>query len=81
MGLEREMATFRRELPLLLQNEENEGKYVLVHGDQVDSVWPTREQALTAGYDRFGLDVFMVKAITEHEKVYTISRNVTPCHS
>ena len=81
MALEREMGTFRRELPRLLQDETNQGKYVLIHGEQVDSVWPTRAEALKAGYDRFGLGVFMVKEITQHEKVYSISRNVTPCHS
>jgi hypothetical protein len=79
VALEREMETFRRELPKLLQTESNHDKFVLIHDDKVDSVWDTVEEALDAGYERFGLGVFLVKTITEHEKPVYFSRNLTRC--
>ncbi len=79
MALEREMDTFRRELPNLLRSENNRDKFVLIHDDKVDSVWDTVEEGLDAGYERFGLDVFLVKKITEHEKPIYFSRNLTRC--
>lgn len=74
---ERELATFRRELPCLLRDENNRGKYALIYGDRVDSIWDTVEQAVEAGYDRFGFEQFMVKEITEHEKPLYFSRNLS----
>lgn len=77
--LERETATFRRELPALLNDAKKRGKYALVIGDRVDSVWPTVDDALAAGYARFGLDPFLVKEIVEHEKPLYFSRNLKQC--
>jgi hypothetical protein len=79
--LERELEAFGKQLPELLKDEGKRGKYALVHGDDIDSVWPTIEDALQAGYDRFGLDVFLVKEITEREKPQYFSRNVKRCPS
>jgi hypothetical protein len=81
MALEQELETFRRELPQLLLQSENRGKYALIHGDKVDSVWATMDEALNAGYERFGLEPFLVKEITDDEKPRYFSRNVTRCHS
>ncbi|HKI33392.1 MAG TPA: hypothetical protein VKA46_16175 [Gemmataceae bacterium] len=79
MALEQELATFRQELPALLAMPENQGKYALVFRDKVDSIWPTVDEGLTAGYDRFGLDPFLVKRITAHETPLYCSRNPTRC--
>lgn len=79
MALERELETFRRELPRLLA-EGGQGAFALIAGDSVDSTWPSREEALQAGYDRFGLGPFLVKEVTEHERPIYFSRNVKPCH-
>jgi hypothetical protein len=79
MALEQELATFQRELPRLL-NEGKEGRFALVHGDTVDSDWETRERALEAGYDRFGLEPFMIREITEHEQPKVFSRAAKRCH-
>jgi hypothetical protein len=81
VALERELETFRKELPGLLLVEGNRGKFALVHGDRVDSAWATVDEALAAGYDRFGLEPFLVKLITEHEQPRYFSRNVPPCRS
>ena len=42
-------------------------------------VWDTVEEALDAGYSRFGLDVFLAQKITDHEKPVYFSRNLTRC--
>jgi hypothetical protein len=79
MALEQEMQTFRRELPHLLRTQSNHDKFVLIHGDLVDSVWDTVEEGLDAGYERFGLDIFLVQKITEHEEPVYFSRNLSRC--
>jgi hypothetical protein len=79
MALETLLEIFERELPRLLQVPRNHGKHALIHGDQVDSLWLNADEALAAGYDRFGLDAFLIKEITEHEQPRYCSRNVTPC--
>lgn len=76
MALEKELETFQRELPNLLANPDYHEKYALVFGDKVEGVWPTREEALAAGYDLFNVKPFLVKLITEHEKPRYVSRNV-----
>ena len=53
MALEREKSTFDRELPALLQNPDNVGKFALLHGDRVDSVWPTLGESLGSGVRAF----------------------------
>lgn len=65
--MERKLQVFRRALPMLLQGG-LQGKYALIHGDAVDSFWDTVDAALTAGYERFGLEPFLVQHITEREK-------------
>jgi hypothetical protein len=79
VALEQELEVFANQLPQLLKDEQKRGKYALVHGDKVDSVWPTVDEALQAGYDRFGLEVFLVKEITDNEKPQFFSRNVNRC--
>lgn len=76
MALEAELDTFRRELPGLLASPENRGKYALVHGDAVAGLFPTFDDALSAGYDRFGLVPFMVKELTDIEHPGYVSRNI-----
>jgi hypothetical protein len=66
--LDKELGTFRRELPALLADPTNRGLFALVHGDEVAGLYPTFEAGLSAGYDRFGLDRFMVKEVTDHEE-------------
>jgi hypothetical protein len=72
-----ELETYRRELPNLLGHE---GKFVLIQGDRVESVHDTEEDALRAGYDRFGLAPFFVKEIRAVEKPVFIplNRRATP---
>lgn len=80
MALEQEWQTFQRELPHLLLDPANRGKFALIKGDKVDSVWPTADEGLTAGYNRFGLEPFMVQEINDHPEPRYFSHSVMPCH-
>lgn len=75
MSLEREMETYTRELPRLI-GEGHAGKYALIRGDGVDSLWPSEDAAVGAGYERFGLEAFLVKEVAEHERPLYFSRRV-----
>jgi hypothetical protein len=80
MELDRELETFQKELPRLLKDYA--GKYALVFGDRVDSIWDTEEEALDAGDDRFGLAPYLVKRILKEEPVLkTTIPIVTRCPS
>ena len=75
MALERELETYRNKLP---EMKEREGKFVLIHGEEVADFFTTYEDAIKAGYQRYGLEAFMVKQVHATEPVFFISRNVVP---
>jgi hypothetical protein len=77
--LERELATYRRELDTL---KTQSGKYVLISGDDVLGTWVAYEDALQEGYRMCGLERrFMVKKIDPYQRPAFISRMVPPaCH-
>jgi hypothetical protein len=58
--LERELETYKKALPTLLDKQ---GKYVLIKGDAVAGVWGTYEDAIQEGYRLFKLEPFLVKQI------------------
>lgn len=66
MVLDRELETFRRELPELLKC--HEGEFVLIQGDRVDSFWPTEDDAVVVGDERFTPAPFLVKKIQKEER-------------
>lgn len=77
MALKRELETYLRERPRLLA-EGQLGRFVVIHGDEVLGTFDTLEQALTAGYERYGLDEpFMAREVAETDKPLHFSRNVT----
>ena len=51
-GLDKEMATYRREFPQLLGDE---GRFVVIRGEQIAGTWATYEDALQSGYEHSGL--------------------------
>ena len=75
MALETELATYQQKLPEL---KADEGKYVLIHGDEVAGVFTSAEDAITIGYEKFGLNPFLVKQIHLIELGQFISRLVEP---
>ncbi len=79
MALEKELETYNAKLPEL---KEQEGKYVLIQGDQVVDTFTSYEDAMKQGYTKFGLEKrFLVKQIRSIEQVQFISRLVVPCHT
>ncbi|HZF12840.1 MAG TPA: hypothetical protein VFE33_28970 [Thermoanaerobaculia bacterium] len=77
MALEQELETYRNHLQTL--KAEHEGKYVLIHGDQVVDVFSSYDDAIKAGYSKFGLNPFLVKQIHAIEQAQFVSRFVDPC--
>jgi hypothetical protein len=75
MALEREMKTYHEKLPELAADE---GKFALIRGDELAGVFSSLEDALKAGYQKFGLEPFLVKQIHAIEQVQFISRLVEP---
>ena len=73
--LEKELQTYWAKLP---EWTAEEGKYVLIKGDDVIGLFTAYEDAIKAGYDRFHLEPFLVKQIHAIEKVHFISRLVHP---
>lgn len=57
------------------------GKYVLIHGSDVVDILAAYEDALKQGYERFGLDNFMVRKIESPETVHHFTRDIDPCHT
>ncbi len=77
MLLDTEMATYRRLKPELLADPAKRGQFVLIKGEELLGLFPTREEALLAGEERFLFEAYMVKQIVEVEPVYYFSRNLT----
>jgi hypothetical protein len=59
---------YRREVARLLA-EGNEGKHVLIKGEEIIGIWDTFEEAMGAGYERFLGQPFLVQQIQERERV------------
>jgi hypothetical protein len=76
MALERELETYRNKLPEL--KGENEGRFVLIKGDEVIDVFSSYDDALKAGYTKLGLEPFLVKKIEAVEQAQFISRFTDP---
>jgi hypothetical protein len=73
MALETELATYQKKLPELLAHE---GKFVLIHGEDVIDLFSSYEDAIKAGYQKFNLTPFLVKQIQAVERVQFVSRLV-----
>jgi len=73
--LQREIATYNRELPVLLGKA---GKFVLIKADAIEGIFDSYEDALSIGYERFGLEPFLVKRIAPTEQVSFFTRDFAP---
>jgi hypothetical protein len=72
-ALDKELETYREKLPSLLLSE---GKFALVHGGEIVGIFDTYPDALSEGYRRFKLEVFLVKQIQAVEQAHFIARTV-----
>lgn len=75
MALEKELETYNARLPEL---KENEGKFVLIQGENIAGIYTSYEDAVKDGYKQFKLTPFLVKQISSVEQVQFISRFVDP---
>ena len=76
MVLEKELETYKKKLSELKQDE---GKFALIHGDDVIDTFTSYEDAIKEGYKKFGLEPFLVKQVHSIERIQFISRSVTFC--
>lgn len=63
--LDAEIKTYERQRDNLLGT--SEGKFVLIHGNQVVGIYDSKMDAITAGYQQFGNVPFLVKQIVKVE--------------
>lgn len=75
MALEKELATFKAKLTEL---KEHEGKFVLIHGDEVVDFYAAYEDAIRAGYQKFNLEPFLVRQINAVEQILHVTRHILP---
>lgn len=75
MALEKELATYKDRLS---EMKEHEGKFVLIHGDEIVDYFAAYEDAIKAGYQRFNLEPFMVRQINAVEQVLHVTRHILP---
>ena len=68
--LKRGQAVYEANLSAWLIDHERE--YVLIKGNTVDGFYDSPDDALTAGYSRFGIRPLFVKQVLATEPVYNI---------
>ena len=78
MALDQEQAVYLRNLK---DWGDRAGQFVLIRKEDVCGFYTSYDDALKAGYEKFGLEVFFVKQISIVEQVDFVSRFVEPCPS
>jgi hypothetical protein len=66
MALEKELETYHLKLPEL---KAEEGKFVVIHAEEVAGTFTSAEDAIKAGYEKYKLEPFLVKQIKAVELV------------
>ena len=75
-------AMLEQELKVFLDNKaklrnENHGEgFVVIKGEEILGVWSNRQDALKAGYEKYGNVAFLVKDINESNQVANFSRDL-----
>ena len=69
-SLNREQSVYEANLPGWVSN--HEGKHVLIKSDEVVGFYESRDEALAAGYTRFGVGPLFVKQVSPSEPVHHI---------
>lgn len=70
-----ELATYRKLQHTLLSDQ---GRYVVIAGEEVLGIYDTYNDALTQGYSRRKLEPFLVKQISNIDAVANFSRSLAP---
>lgn len=77
--LQKELEVYKRRLPELRLQQ---GKYVVIKGDELLSIFDTYSDALTAAYKKYGLAPFLLKQISDIENTqHVTSANALHCFS
>jgi hypothetical protein len=76
--LGRELDFYHEKLP---EWGEHEGKYALIHDQQLVDFYSSYEDAIKVGYAQFGLEPFLVKQVHALEQVQFVSRFIEPVPS
>lgn len=63
--LEMELQTFEALLPDLL--EKNPGEWALIKDTELGGIFPERNDAIKAGYDKYGNQIFLTRQILEQQ--------------
>ncbi len=69
-NLKQELATFEKNRSKLLGSFK--GRYALVKNDDVVGTFETQQDAIDAGYEKFGNVPFLVKLITEVDETINL---------
>jgi hypothetical protein len=75
MALETELKTYEANVD---KWAEQNGKFVLIHGEDVVDFFAAYEDAIKAGYQQFGLKAFLVKQINAVGAAQYITRHILP---
>lgn len=73
--LKTELETYKKHLQGLMASQ---GKFVVVHGENILGTFDTYADALKAGYEKVGVKPFLVKRISQDETLAHFSREVRP---
>lgn len=57
---------------------EHDGEFVLLRGTALIGFFPAYEEALEAGYERFGLAPFFVRQVRYPQRPHLITRLIAP---
>lgn len=71
--LAKEMKTFEEKVVPL---KDKEGKFAVVHGDEVFGFFNDYEDALTAAYKAYGLEPFLVKQVSSAPDIAHYTRDL-----
>ena len=61
--------------------EGRDGEFILIKEESVVDFFSSYDDALKAGYQKFGLEPFLVKQINTIDRGSFISRSILPCHA
>lgn len=74
--LEKELEIFE-DKKFQLKNENPNGGFVVIKGDEILGVWNDRQDAIKAGVEKYGNVTFLVKNIDDsHKTINTFSRDL-----
>lgn len=71
--LKTELETYEKKLPTLT---EDEGRFILIHGDVVEGIYDSYPDAMKIGYEKFAMEPFLVKCISATEHIHYFTRDL-----